>query len=176
MALGPTTYAIHVTCMSTRCSVKSVCSVCTVFPVVSHSSRRTESGNWEREPANPPKKKSHACLYTRARNSRKESAGALEFLKCAASWVRTSNACSSNAMSIKRLPEDVAAQIKSSVVISSLNTVVYGLVKNSLDAEASKVNIFVDYRRGNCSVEDDGYGIPPADFRQEDGLGKLHCE
>lgn len=100
----------------------------------------------------------------------------MEFLKCAASWVRTSNACSSNAMSIKRLPEDVAAQIKSSVVISSLNTVVYGLVKNSLDAEASKVNIFVDYRRGNCSVEDDGYGIPPADFRQEDGLGKLHCE
>lgn len=31
MALGPTTYAIHVTGMSTRCSVKSVCSVCTVF-------------------------------------------------------------------------------------------------------------------------------------------------
>lgn len=64
MALGPTTYAIHVTGMSTRCSVKSVCSVCTVFPVVSHPSRRTESGNWEREPANPPKKKS--CLSVHA--------------------------------------------------------------------------------------------------------------
>lgn len=78
-------------------------------------------------------------------------------------------------MSIKQLPEEVAAQIKSSVVISSLNSVIYGLAKNSLDAEASKLNISVDYRRGNCSVEDDGHGIPPPDFRR-DGLGKLHCK
>lgn len=78
-------------------------------------------------------------------------------------------------MSIKQLPEDVAAQIKSSVVIVSLNSVVYGLSKNSLDAGASKLNVSVDYRRGNCTVEDDGQGIPPSDF-QKDGLGKLYCK
>lgn len=76
-------------------------------------------------------------------------------------------------MSIKQLPEEVAAQIKSSVTISSLNSVVFGLAKNSLDADASKLNISVDYRRGNCSVEDDGHGIPPSSF-QQDGLGKLY--
>lgn len=78
-------------------------------------------------------------------------------------------------MSIKQLPEEVAAQIKSSVTISSLNSVVFGLAKNSLDADASKLNISVDYRRGNCSLEDDGHGIPPSSF-QQDGLGKLYCE
>ena len=79
-------------------------------------------------------------------------------------------------MSIKRLPEDVAIQIKSSAAITSLNSVVCGLVKNSLDADASRVNVSVDYRRGNCSIEDDGHGIPPADFQQGGGLGRLHCD
>lgn len=78
-------------------------------------------------------------------------------------------------MSIKPLPEDVVAQIKSSVLITSLNNVITGLVKNSLDAEATKVNIAVDYSRGNCSVEDNGVGIPPSEFQDDGGLGHLHC-
>ncbi|KAK1754426.1 hypothetical protein QBC47DRAFT_383898 [Echria macrotheca] len=77
-------------------------------------------------------------------------------------------------MSIHALPGDVVAQIKSSTVITSLNGVVYGLLQNALDAGASKVTISVDYSRGNCSVEDDGQGIPPADFRDDGGLGKLY--
>ena len=89
---------------------------------------------------------------------------------------RRRNVRPTTAMSIKQLPEDVAAQIKSSVAITSLNHVVCGFVKNSLDAGASRVNISVDYRRGNCSVEDDGHGIPPSDFQQGGGLGKLYCE
>ncbi|KAJ0124590.1 DNA mismatch repair protein MLH3 [Diaporthe amygdali] len=77
-------------------------------------------------------------------------------------------------MSIKPLPADVVAQIKSSVVITSLNNVICGLIKNSLDAEATKINLSVDYSRGNCSVEDNGAGIPPSEFRNDGGLGQLH--
>jgi DNA mismatch repair protein MLH3 len=79
-------------------------------------------------------------------------------------------------MSIKLLPEDVVVRIKSMTVITSLNSVVLGLVKNSLDAGASRINISIDYRKGNCSVEDDVEGIVPADFRIDSGLGKLHCQ
>lgn len=78
-------------------------------------------------------------------------------------------------MSIKLLPGDVVAQIKSSVVITSLNNVITGLITNSLDAAATKINISVDYSRGNCSVEDNGNGIPPSEFSEDGGLGQLHC-
>lgn len=79
------------------------------------------------------------------------------------------------AMSIKPLPGHVVAQIKSSVVITSLNNVTCGLVRNSLDAHATKINVTIDYSRGNCSVEDNGDGIPPSDFDEGGGLGQLHC-
>ncbi|RYP91903.1 hypothetical protein DL770_001963 [Monosporascus sp. CRB-9-2] len=77
-------------------------------------------------------------------------------------------------MSIQRLPKEVIAQIKSSTTITSLNGVVCGLVENSLDAEATKIAVSVDYARGNCSVEDNGLGIPPAEFKLDGDLGKLH--
>ncbi|KAI0205615.1 hypothetical protein F4808DRAFT_239423 [Astrocystis sublimbata] len=77
-------------------------------------------------------------------------------------------------MSIKPLPDDVIAQIKSSTVITSLNNVICGLLKNCLDAGATKATISVDYVRGSCSVEDDGLGILPAEFKPSGGLGKLH--
>lgn len=79
-------------------------------------------------------------------------------------------------MSIKPLPADVVAQIKSSVVITSLNNVICGLITNSLDAQATKINLSLDYSRGNCCVEDNGAGIPPSEFRDDGGLGQLHCK
>jgi DNA mismatch repair protein MLH3 len=79
-------------------------------------------------------------------------------------------------MSIQPLPGEVIAQIRSSAVITSLNGAIYGLLQNSLDAGASKINISVDYSRGNCSVEDNGIGIAPASFQGDGGLGRLHCE
>lgn len=79
-------------------------------------------------------------------------------------------------MSIQQLPEDVIAQIKSSTTITSLNGVVCGLLRNSLDAGATKITISVDYTRGNCSVEDDGSGILPSEFTSGGGLGRLHCK
>ncbi|KAI1139921.1 hypothetical protein F5Y05DRAFT_380486 [Hypoxylon sp. FL0543] len=77
-------------------------------------------------------------------------------------------------MSIQQLPDNVIAQIKSSTAITSLNSVVCGLVENSLDAAATKLTVSVDYIRGNCSVEDNGLGIPPSEFKPTGGLGKLH--
>lgn len=86
-----------------------------------------------------------------------------------------SDAALQSTMSIKPLPPEVAAQVKSSSVITSLNGVALGLLRNSLDANATKVNISVDYRLGNCIVEDNGFGVPETEFRDTGGLGKLHC-
>lgn len=77
-------------------------------------------------------------------------------------------------MSIQPLPDHVVNQLKSSVVITSLNGVVLGLVRNSLDAGASKVDITIDYARGNCTVQDNGLGIPADEFRDGGGLGRPH--
>jgi DNA mismatch repair protein MLH3 len=79
-------------------------------------------------------------------------------------------------MSIQPLPPDVIAQIKSATTIISLKGVICELIKNSLDATCTKLDISVDYARGNCVVEDNGLGIPPAEFREGGGLGKLHRE
>lgn len=78
-------------------------------------------------------------------------------------------------MSIRPLPEDVVGKIRSSSTITSLNGVVCGLLKNSLDAGATKVNVYVEYGRGNCTVEDNGLGITPGDFAEDGGLGKSYC-
>lgn len=79
-------------------------------------------------------------------------------------------------MSIQPLPPDVIAQIKSSISITSLNGVICELVKNSLDAGATKLDINVDYSRGGCCVEDDGFGILPFEFRKDGHLGKPYRE
>jgi DNA mismatch repair protein MLH3 len=72
------------------------------------------------------------------------------------------------------LPTEAIAQIKSSIAIASLNAVAIELLKNSLDAQSKNIEVTVDYSRGNCSVEDDGLGIPPTEFKESGGLGKLH--
>ena len=77
---------------------------------------------------------------------------------------------------IRPLPEEVAAQIKSSITISSLSSVVLGLVENSLDAGANTIEIYLDYGRGTCSVEDDGHGIAPVEFGDGGGLVKPYRE
>ncbi|KAH6639395.1 DNA mismatch repair protein [Boeremia exigua] len=78
-------------------------------------------------------------------------------------------------MSIRPLPDDVVAQIKSATAVVSLGGVVLELLKNSLDAKASRINVTVDFARGACVVEDDGLGIPPTEFSEDGGLGKLYC-
>lgn len=77
--------------------------------------------------------------------------------------------------SIRPLPEHVIAQLKSSTVIVSLTGVVLELLKNALDARASKLEATVDFVRGGCSVEDNGLGVAPLEFREDGGLAKLYC-
>jgi DNA mismatch repair protein MLH3 len=74
------------------------------------------------------------------------------------------------------LPASVVAKIKSSIVINTLNDAVLELFKNSLDASSTRVEINVDYGRGGCVIEDDGLGIPPTEFHEDGGLGKLYRE
>ena len=73
------------------------------------------------------------------------------------------------------LPPQVVAQIKSSVLITSLNDVVLDLAKNALDANATKIDVTVNFAHGGCVVEDDGDGIRREEFQETGGLGKLHC-
>ncbi|KAJ6179269.1 hypothetical protein N7519_009730 [Penicillium mononematosum] len=75
---------------------------------------------------------------------------------------------------IRALPSDVIAKVKSSTSIVHLTGVILELVKNSLDANARTVFVTVDFKRGGCIVEDDGNGIPPAEFEDTGGLGKPH--
>lgn len=77
-------------------------------------------------------------------------------------------------MSIRALPSDVIAQLRSSTAIASLNDVVLELTKNSLDARSEKIEVSVDYATGGCVVDDDGLGILPSDFGDQGGLGKLY--
>jgi hypothetical protein len=74
------------------------------------------------------------------------------------------------------LPPDVVAQIKSSTAIVSLTDAVLELLKNALDAGATTIEATIDFGRGGCSVEDDGRGIAPLEFREEGGLGKFYCQ
>ncbi|RKF78790.1 putative dna mismatch repair protein [Golovinomyces cichoracearum] len=77
-------------------------------------------------------------------------------------------------MSIFALSPDVINQVKSYSSVTSLNEVIYELLKNSLDASATKAEITVDYSRGTCSIEDNGLGIPPCEFHEAGGLGKAY--
>jgi DNA mismatch repair protein MLH3 len=79
------------------------------------------------------------------------------------------------AASIQPLPPEAAARIRSSSAITTLNEAVAGLVKNSLDAGATRISVSVEYARGNCVVDDDGDGILPAEFREGGGLGRANC-
>lgn len=60
---------------------------------------------------------------------------------------------------IKRLPKSVHISLRSSIVLFDLSRVVEELVYNSIDANASKIDISVNARACYVKVEDDGCGI-----------------
>uniref|UniRef100_A0A0E0M4A1 MutL C-terminal dimerisation domain-containing protein n=1 Tax=Oryza punctata TaxID=4537 RepID=A0A0E0M4A1_ORYPU len=60
---------------------------------------------------------------------------------------------------IKRLPKSVHSSLRSSIVLFDLSRVVEELVYNSIDANASKIDISVNVRACYVKVEDDGCGI-----------------
>ncbi|KJX97162.1 DNA mismatch repair protein [Zymoseptoria brevis] len=73
------------------------------------------------------------------------------------------------------LPPDVIAQIHSSKHITTLQGVILSLLENSLDAASTKVDITVDWKRGSCTIDDNGDGISPDEFAEDGGLGKMYC-
>lgn len=75
---------------------------------------------------------------------------------------------------IRPLPEVAAAQVESSVLVRSLQDAVIGIVKNSLDSGAKRIDVEVDFEKGFCAVDDDGSGIASADFHAAGGLAKVH--
>jgi len=60
---------------------------------------------------------------------------------------------------IKRLPKSVHSSLCSSVILSDLPRVIEELIYNSIDANASKIDIAVNIRACYVKVEDDGCGI-----------------
>jgi len=72
------------------------------------------------------------------------------------------------------LSEDAISQINSSKQITSLSGVILALLENALDADATKVDISVNFGRGSCIVEDNGTGISSVEFSNHGGLGKTH--
>ncbi|KAG8622816.1 hypothetical protein KVT40_009327 [Elsinoe batatas] len=88
--------------------------------------------------------------------------------------LKPGNPPASQSQPIQALHPSVAAQIRSSAVITDVAEVVLGLLENALDADASRIDISVDFTRGGCTVQDDGCGIPPQEFQEGAGLCQLH--
>ncbi|KAK6497764.1 DNA mismatch repair protein [Arthrobotrys musiformis] len=66
---------------------------------------------------------------------------------------------------IRRLSDNVIAQIRSTVSLTTLASVTQGLVMNSLDANATTVTLYVNVIKNSVTVEDNGDGIIPADLQ-----------
>ena len=79
-------------------------------------------------------------------------------------------------MSSRILPlsAETISQIHSSKNITSLPGVVRALAENSLDAGSNRIEIAADFRRGGCTVEDNGSGVPPDEFLETGSLGRMY--
>ncbi|KAK6331802.1 DNA mismatch repair protein [Orbilia javanica] len=65
---------------------------------------------------------------------------------------------------IQRLSANAIAQIRSTVSLTNLAGAVQELLMNSIDANASTVNIFINIVKNSIVIEDDGDGIIPDDM------------
>lgn len=74
-------------------------------------------------------------------------------------------------MSIIKLDDNVACQLKSHEYVLSLTSVVRELIQNSADAGASKIIVEVDSEKFDVTVHDNGHGISPSDLNK---LGTNH--
>ncbi|CAA7260090.1 unnamed protein product [Cyclocybe aegerita] len=70
---------------------------------------------------------------------------------------------------IARLPPPTQAKLRSTQILTSLPQILSELVQNSLDAEATHVDVGIDAKEWICWVRDDGRGISKADL---DFLGR----
>lgn len=67
---------------------------------------------------------------------------------------------------ITPLSRPASTAIRSSLIIPTYPSVLQELIHNSLDADATKIHIYVDFTHGEekIRVEDDGTGIPVSDL------------
>ncbi|KAK6506307.1 DNA mismatch repair protein [Arthrobotrys conoides] len=65
---------------------------------------------------------------------------------------------------IQRLSANAIAQIRSTVSLTNLAGAVQELLMNSIDADATTVNIFINIVKNSIVIEDDGDGIIPGDM------------
>lgn len=68
---------------------------------------------------------------------------------------------------LERLPEETRSKLRSTQILTSLPQVVSELLQNSLDADATEINVGIDLNDWMCWVKDDGHGI------SKEGLEKL---
>lgn len=79
-----------------------------------------------------------------------------------------------DALRILPLNSEAISRIHSSKHITTISGVVLSLIENSLDAQASKIDVVVDFNRGGCVIDDNGIGISSAEFRDDGGLAKMY--
>lgn len=64
---------------------------------------------------------------------------------------------------VHKMPTEAIDLLLSSRRVSSRESICRELIYNSLDAEATSINVSINTRTGSLEVQDDGHGIPPAD-------------
>lgn len=65
---------------------------------------------------------------------------------------------------LHQLPSHTQAKLRSTQILVSLPQIISELVQNSLDADASQIDIGVDCEDWSCWVRDNGHGISKADL------------
>lgn len=65
---------------------------------------------------------------------------------------------------MNRLPSATQSKLRSTQILVSLPQVVSELIQNSLDAEATHVDVGVDCEAWSCWVRDDGAGMSKIDL------------
>ncbi|KAI8904626.1 diacylglycerol acyltransferase-domain-containing protein [Powellomyces hirtus] len=68
-------------------------------------------------------------------------------------------------MSIRKLPDELVQQLRSGIVISSIQQCVVELVQNALDAQATVIQVLVNAPAASVQVVDNGLGIDPCCFK-----------
>lgn len=63
------------------------------------------------------------------------------------------------------LSERDQSQLRSTVILTDLSTIVSELVQNALDANASHIDVGVDPTDWSCWVRDDGTGMTRSDIK-----------
>ena len=75
------------------------------------------------------------------------------------------------ASSIKYLPSEVLKKLQSQVHVPTLSSAINELIQNSIDANATSINVIIDTNTLSFQITDDGDGITPSDMSN---IGKEH--